>query len=559
MAKKIVPSGVGGYPDLNLYDNSQDSTWLEDMFTNLPGEFRAAKETQEDDTKKTLELLINASGEMSDDASWSNLMNSLDSTNTDIQNYGSDSTKVLYDITKSIVGNKKSSFDAFDKAVNGMYSDYTSPDGILNPENFKWENVKDKSPEDVRNLMLKVNGYRAQIFDGKGNVKFANYKKGDLNAGTAMQHFDYFDRNLAHIAKSFNEQDKISEAEFDFIFNNPNLTKAEFQTHGKNVVSGELAKIKGFDTKLANLKKFSFDLNSAKNEQLGFILSSKKDHAQEEVAEEYLSQALGQSGAKDSVKELNLIRLSEYTPEQLEAGFDGNNQPIPGNIVKIYEDMRELVKADIQLAKTNRANSIIKYDWWSPYSYVTETGEDAADIDNVSVETEKGDEFFQAGSDAEGTYDEEGNLVEAPDEDKLPPVVPPVVPPETIKEEKETTKEGVKPFTSLSTEEKKEWANKHKIAKSTRFGANKYVDMTLQQYYNDRAKPKEKPKDINEFMGNLSLGSTTLSSSERNYIKSRSGSGFSTNQLLSLIKKYKMSNNSTEKEQLKLEIEKLIK
>ena len=559
MAKKIVPSVVGGYPDLNLYDNSQDSTWLEDMFTNLPGEFRAAKETQEDDTKKTLELLINASGEMSDDASWSNLMNSLDSTNTDIQNYGSDSTKVLYDITKSIVGNKKSSFDAFDKAVNGMYSDYTSPDGILNPENFKWENVKDKSPEDVRNLMLKVNGYRAQIFDGKGNVKFANYKKGDLNAGTAMQHFDYFDRNLAHIAKSFNEQDKISEAEFDFIFNNPNLTKAEFQTHGKNVVSGELAKIKGFDTKLANLKKFSFDLNSAKNEQLGFILSSKKDHAQEEVAEEYLSQALGQSGAKDSVKELNLIRLSEYTPEQLEAGFDGNNQPIPANIVKIYEDMRELVKADIQLAKTNRANSIIKYDWWSPYSYVTETGEDAADIDNVSVETEKGDEFFQAGSDAEGTYDEEGNLVEAPDEDKLPPVVPPVVPPETIKEEKETTKEGVKPFTSLSTEEKKEWANKHKIAKSTRFGANKYVDMTLQQYYNDRAKPKEKPKDINEFMGNLSLGSTTLSSSERNYIKSRSGSGFSTNQLLSLIKKYKMSNNSTEKEQLKLEIEKLIK
>ena len=83
----------------------------------------------------------------------------------------------------------------------------------------------------------------------------------------------------------------------------------------------------------------------------------------------------------------------------------------------------------------------------------------------------------------------------------------------------------------------------------------------LKEFYEDITKPKEEEVkvSIDDFMNNISLGSGNLSSKERNYIKSRSKSGFSTNTLFSLVRKYKLSNNASEQEKIKLQIEKLIK
>ena len=62
MAKKIVPSGVGGYPDLNLYDNSQDSTWLENLTANIAQNYQNIIEKKDTSGASAMELLLKQVG-----------------------------------------------------------------------------------------------------------------------------------------------------------------------------------------------------------------------------------------------------------------------------------------------------------------------------------------------------------------------------------------------------------------------------------------------------------------------------------------------------------------
>ena len=62
MARKITPSGTGGYPDLNIYEDSQDSTWLENLTANIAQNYQNIIEKKDTSGASAMELLLKQVG-----------------------------------------------------------------------------------------------------------------------------------------------------------------------------------------------------------------------------------------------------------------------------------------------------------------------------------------------------------------------------------------------------------------------------------------------------------------------------------------------------------------
>ena len=57
MARKITPSGTGGYPDLNIYEDSQDSTWLENLTANIAQNYKDIVKRKETNNMTAVQVL----------------------------------------------------------------------------------------------------------------------------------------------------------------------------------------------------------------------------------------------------------------------------------------------------------------------------------------------------------------------------------------------------------------------------------------------------------------------------------------------------------------------
>ena len=76
---------------------------------------------------------------------------------------------------------------------------------------------------------------------------------------------------------------------------------------------------------------------------------------------------------------------------------------------------------------------------------------------------------------------------------------------------------------------------------------------------NDENVNQDVESNIDNFIANINVNSNRLSQKERDYIFSQSNSGWTTNQLISLVKKYKIETNLEQRKVLKERIKGLIK
>ena len=84
-------------------------------------------------------------------------------------------------------------------------------------------------------------------------------------------------------------------------------------------------------------------------------------------------------------------------------------------------------------------------------------------------------------------------------------------------------------------------------------------DIEKSKILKKKLKYKAPPVKIDDFLNNVLFTDGIFSSKDRNYIKTNSASGQTTNKLLGLVRKYKLSKNESEQQQLKAEIKKLLK
>jgi hypothetical protein len=619
MARKITPSGTGGYPDLNIYEDSQDSTWLENLTANIAQNYKDIVKRKETNNMTAVQVLQGLAETATDSSQIAEIRNIYDQNfdSTFVSNNPGYNTVV--DAANFLIDSKDDQITDFESSSKEFIGKLYSTNNVfktnmlnLNQDNllklFKDMNIDETKGwiESSKNFRDEINIYKQNLQDLYGN-KNGNFK---INANGEQ-------RSINELSRDLNRMDELIDA-LTMKALDDNILSPQEAKELANIRPSQGYGTEQFKRFIKGKRDLANTLREKGNKYLyndslklvGKILSQKN---KEGFGAEAMAAMAGLFEDEEG-KEVSgaAIPIMEGTQYEDENGLTVTVPPITGIMSEEEKinNFKQRLQAGLVDSSTlegfletvvGEGSRLIKqsnlmYDayggrpdalgfeeedpdsssfWLKQSIKDDDSGDDSKDKDVVISKETK--DFWASLSDEEKKYyeseynikNEKSLQIYTKGELANAPALPAVLNPDDDKNESKdlTTKKGIKPFSDLSSNEKKELANQRKkIIDTTVGGINKrrsakYSAMTLKEFYEDITKPKEEEVkvSIDDFMNNISLGSGNLSSKERNYIKSRSKSGFSTNKLFSLVRKYKLSNNASEQEKIKLQIEKLIK
>ena len=214
MARKITPSGTGGYPDLNIYEDSQDSTWLENLTANIAQNYKDIVKRKETNNMTAVQVLQGLASTATDSSQIAEIRNIYDQNfdSTFVSNNPGYNTVV--DAANFLIDSKEDQITDFETSSKEFIGKLYSTDNVfknnmlnLNQDNllklFKDMNIDETKGwiESSKNFRDEINIYKQNLQDLYGN-KNGNFK---INANGEQ-------RSINELSRDLNRMDELIDA-----------------------------------------------------------------------------------------------------------------------------------------------------------------------------------------------------------------------------------------------------------------------------------------------------------------------------------------------------------
>ena len=569
---KIVPKG---YADIGAYNEMDDYTQFMEFVGGMVGEYQTSKTNYEKNLLDSLTSQMGNIDKINTSEGFTMLGTSIKKMKDDIYRTGNPKLQMIADQADVIISNYTSDFNNYTTQFSNIVAMQDNPDGIFNPKNLTVENIMSWDPEELNRVYGEVEKMRVQFFKPDGvTPKFSKYGIGDKNSSIAGMSLNNFYKQLGMAFSSLEGSDVINQKEAEYILR---ADAQGLQTLRAQNMSHYKERIKFYETQGIKSQGIASKLKEKQNKSI-FELSQEDQDIMQFI--------MGNESYIDEI-EADWTDLS-YTTEDIQ---NDNASPKASQLYTHLIEQADLLEFQ---ATQGKKKYIKKWDYWSPVLWG----------DDMSKMSSDNGSNWNAG--AEGNGGEPGE--------------PPTLTSELAAEMYNTFDPTVqKQWGEISSDEVDDMLGEHKIEypedsghwynqkdvynlvnpvggekgdKTSNLLYNQLHDGQkgiVQQWYVkegkdnvwnlDRAgwwnmqseeykkkklgllkkttEEKKQETTIDDFMDNILIDVTKINQDERKYIRSKV-SNRNSSKVLTLVRRYKMAKDDSQRQTIKSQIEKLL-